>query len=1310
MGGRVDQTINIGGSPPVFKLSGQNYHLIGSLLPVEGNVPKFAQLYIYDTQHEDVNRLTSVGDEKRKKKLHVDIVSTLRQMLDQHNVLVKSFRMARDKIAECGHSNVYLKLIGRRSRDARTYNLPTVSEVAALIVGDFDESLGQRDIMVETQGGVLKRINELNPAYLGLQYPLLFPYGEDGYREDISFSDSNSKSTKGRRSVSVREFLAYRLHDRGVENSFILKARRLFQQFVVDGYTMVESSRLTYIRLNQKQLRCAMYKGLSEALLSGERDASTQGKRIVLPSTFVGGARYMVQNYQDAMAICRWAGYPDLFLTFTCNPKWPEIVRFLSERNLNPEDRPDIICRVFKMKLDGLIKDLRQNKIFGDVRAVVYTIEFQKRGLPHAHILLFMGNADKFTAPADIDRIISAEIPDESSDPDYFNAVKMHMMHGPCGRDAKNAPCMVQSKCSKHFPKNFNAHTNIDEDGYPKYMRRDDGKEIVKNTIPLDNRHVVPHNRYLLMKYGAHLNVEWCNQSRSIKYLFKYVNKGNDRVTAAFYETTNKDGSEKPVDEIKLYYDCRYVSPCEAMWRILGFEIQYKNPSVERLSFHFPDEQYVYFDDEDAMTDVVQRESVKQSMFLAWMKANEQYAEAKKLTYAEFPQKFVWKPKTREFVPRQRGFALGRVAYVPPGSGESYYLRCILNLKRGATSFADLRTVDEVCYETYRDTCYALGLLDDDREYVEGFTESSFWASAWGLRVLFVILLLADTMSRPEYVWDKCWNFMSDDILHRQRRALLHPDLTLTEEEFKNYALVEIETMLRTRGKSLRDYPSMPFPNCNNATMFQNRLIYDELQYDNAEMREQHDKCMQSLNEQQSEVYKTIMESIEGNNGGVFFVYGYGGTGKTFIWKTLSAALRSKGEIVLNVASSGIASLLLPGGRTAHSRFAIPINPTEHSTCNIKQGSPLAQLIIRSKLIIWDEAPMTHKYCFEALDRSLRDILRVVDPLNTDKPFGGKTIVFGGDFRQILPVITKGTRQDIVNATINSSYIWHDCIVLRLTKNMRLQSLSGDRDYADLVEFAEWIASLGDGTAGGQNDGCADIKIPSDILLQSDEDPIATIVRSTYPDFEAMPTDPSFLKERAILARTLDVVDSINEYMTALNVTEESRTYLSSDSICKSDSNSDFLADLHTPEFLNKIRASGVPNHELTLKVGTPVMLLRNIDHSMGLCNGTRLIITRLGNHVLGATILGGKFDGQEVVIPRLTLTPSDARIPFKFQRRQFPIMTSYAMTINKSQGQSLTHVGLLLKKPVFTHGQLYVAASRVTNRKGLKILICDED
>ncbi|XP_019190816.1 PREDICTED: uncharacterized protein LOC109185292 [Ipomoea nil] len=126
--------------------------------------------------------------------------------------------------------------------------------------------------------------------------------------------------------------------------------------------------------------------------------------------------------------------------------------------------------------------------------------------------------------------------------------------------------------------------------------------------------------------------------------------------------------------------------------------------------------------------------------------------------------------------------------------------------------------------------------------------------------------------------------------------------------------------------------------------------------------------------------------------------------------------------------------------------------------------------------------------------------------------------------------------------------------------------------------------------------------------------------------------------------------------------------------------------------------------------VGSPIMLLRNIDHTMGVCNGTRLVVSRLAEHVVEAKIMTGTHVGKKVLIGRTSMTPSNPRFPFKFQRKQFPIMLSYAMTINKSQEQTLTHVGLLLKKPVFVHDQLYVAASRVTNPKSLKIVICDEN
>jgi hypothetical protein len=199
------------------------------------------------------------------------------------------------------------------------------------------------------------------------------------------------------------------------------------------------------------------------------------GKRVILSASVIGSPRYMHRRYQDSMAVVRRYGKPDFFITVTCNPAWPEILAALLPNQI-AADRPDLVARVFKLKLDILMRALIKEGVFGQHIAHFQVIEFQKRGLPHAHILLMVHEGDKLRTPDDVDNCIVAELPPnpesfpEGSDQRQqaarlMDIVTTNMVHGPCGEANSTAPCMFDKRgrlgteCQKDYPKDFVANT-----------------------------------------------------------------------------------------------------------------------------------------------------------------------------------------------------------------------------------------------------------------------------------------------------------------------------------------------------------------------------------------------------------------------------------------------------------------------------------------------------------------------------------------------------------------------------------------------------------------------------------------------------------------------------------------------------------------------------------------------------------------------------------------------------------------------------------------------------------------------------------
>ena len=949
----------LAGGPSTVILSGRAFHRVpGSFRADPGWNPSFAQIYLLDAAEASY-----VRNDFHYNSLKPEVLRLLHDVMMRDNPWVRQFcRAAADA------QPLIWRWDGEEVNDA-------------MVIGAMIASPGSsRNIIIQLQDSMPKIINDLHRLYHPLAYPLLFPTGATGWFLDM-------KSQNGVR-VTRTQYLKY-LIMRRTELSHIQRCGRLSLEFYCDAWASHEASLMEFHRRPQQQ---ALYRSVSRAALIDQLPHADAGDigvpmRSVLPASVVGSPRFYHTLFLNAMALPRRFGKPDLFITMTANPNWDEIQEQIPV-NSHWQHHPDIIARVFMLKVTELVADIKTREIFGPVSAIVWRVEWQKRGLPHLHLLVILRTHIR---ESDIDAFVCAEIPNPELDPVLYELISKNNVHKPC--DCASAPCHDDGCCRRKFPKPMADVTAVAGDRFPIYRRRGKFVTYVNDyngvSRAVTDEWVVPYSPFLTLRYRCHLNVEVAAHVNTFKYLYKYVLKPPDHAAVV-------------IDEIGSFLDGRMLTASEAVFRILGLRLHCEWPTVMCLDIHLPNHERVVFDPTAPIEDMLERTPTSHTTLTAWFLLNESDRSARQYLYTEIPEHYVWNSSLKRWSKRARTttMAVARVYAVSPRNTELYALRLLLNEVRGAVSWRCLLCVDEWIHGTFHAACLARGLLTSDTQHFDAFHEIvQNTASASMSRQHFVDFLLNVQVSEPVRLFEAFVDHFIDG-------EYSHANVQL--------ALASIDRELRSRASSLTAFGFAPL---------EIDAPHDEHDFID---HNDHNAEFQLLYDQCTDEQRNAVDAVLTATSGVFIVQGGAGTGKTVFVNCLASGLKCNRRRVLCVASSALAASLLAGGKTAHSALSIPVPVMENSYC---RWDPSSRRQMRSnEVVIWDEMSMIHHEVADCVNFSFQDLHA------NATPFGGKVMVFVGDFKQLPPVIKKGKGQ---YATLRKCTWWSDARKIKFTKNFR---------------------------------------------------------------------------------------------------------------------------------------------------------------------------------------------------------------------------------------------------------------------------------
>jgi hypothetical protein len=782
----------------------------------------------------------------------------------------------------------------------------------------------------------------------------------------------------------------------------VQRCERLALEYYCDAWAQVEARNLAFHKQASQQ---AKYASASAKVIINQLctdNANRIGVPTILPASYPNSPRYYHNLYLDSVALPRRFGKPDLFITMTCNPHWEEIKQNIPAGS-HWKYHQDIVNRVFYMKLMALMEVLTKKKLFGDVLAFVYRIEWQARGMPHAHILIILKT--KILSPRHIDEVVWAEIPCPRTYPNLHAIVGQCMIHDPCD-DRPEAGCRIKGKgtCFRKFPKTLQGSTTLTGQGWPQYRRRN-LHVIYRHDKVITDEWVVPYNPMLLEMFNCHVNVEIAAHKRCFKYIYKYCFKSPDHATVA-------------IDEIDAYLSGRLLSANEALWRLLGLRLHNEHPAVERLDVHLPDHQQVVFNPSDDVDDIIDAAACSTSKLLEWFELNKRDAFAKTLKYEQIPEFYIWKNGIWVRRTYAAAIAVGRIYGVSIHNCELFALRTLLQCVRGCTSFTDILMVDGYIHSTFREACEAYGFVHDDSEFIACFQEflDTRISSIHEVRFQFAFMLLNIKTMNAVALFDHFCEDMCDGDCTRQTRY---------------EALMDIELIMQRSNRSLRDVDF-------------NFDIPETVEMEYAMDETPITADLPSLTGEQQHALDHLHELLDSHAEGdkAMAVIAPAGTGKTVFVHVAVNAVQTSGRQVMCVAASALASTLLPNGRTAHAALNIPVNISDDSFCrwDLKKQNQLLSLDV----LFWDEISMVSRDVVSCVDRSFRR-LKGIDHL-----FGGIRVVLLGDFRQLTPVVRRCRGE--YHSILHEEW-FKNCPKLKFTRNFR----SSDQ------HFQHELDEIGDG-------------------------------------------------------------------------------------------------------------------------------------------------------------------------------------------------------------------------------------------------------